>query len=615
MKKIYFSLLFLIITAVICLSQFLPVTKTVEANSAAKPGDFVPGELLVKFKSEAGRENPGALHAQMRATVKKEFPELGWQLVQLPDNVSTGEGLEQYSNFAGIESAQPNYIYRVALAPNDFWFGNGGMYGMQKISAPAAWETTTGDSNIVVAVIDTGIRYTHEDLAPNMWQNPGEIDANGVDDDGNGYVDDYYGYDFNNNNGNPIDEYGHGTHCAGTIGAVGNNTMGVVGVNWNVRIMSLKIHNAQGVATSADVIEAFNYARMMKNRGVNIRVTNNSYGGCSESCGYDQATKDAIDAAGQAGILNVFAAGNNNSNNETTPFYPSSYNSPSILAVAASDANDNRAGFSNYGALGVDLAAPGHQIVSTFKNSDSNYAYANGTSMAAPHVAGAAALLLAANPNLSVASLKATLMNTVNVLPQLNGVVKTGGRLNLAQAIAQQTLCTFSASPNGGLNFPTAGGNGSISVTTQQGCGYTGLPSANWITANPDEGSGSVFFTVSPNTTGVSRQATLNIAGQTFTITQSTLTPTAAKADIKGRVLTETGRGAANVWLELSGGNLIETVRVKTNSFGYFRFGEIGTGQSYVVTAESKRYSFEPAMQTVNLSGDIEGLNFLARQR
>jgi subtilisin family serine protease len=503
----------------------------------------------------------------------------------------------------------------VALAPNDFWFGNGGMYGMQKISAPTAWDTTTGDPNIVVAVIDTGIRYTHEDLAPNMWQNPGEIAANGVDDDGNGYVDDYYGYDFNNNNGNPIDEYGHGTHCAGTIGAAGNNTMGVVGVNWNVRIMSLKIHNAQGVATSADVIEAFGYARMMKNRGVNIRVTNNSYGGCSESCGYDQATKDAIDAAGQAGILNVFAAGNNNSNNETTPFYPASYNSPSILAVSASDANDNRAGFSNYGAMGVDLAAPGHQIVSTFKNSDSNYAFANGTSMAAPHVAGAAALLLAANPNLSVASLKATLMNTVNVLPQLNGVVKTGGRLNLAQAIAQQTVCTFSASPNGGLNFPLAGGNGSISVATQQSCGYTGFPSANWITANPDEGNGSVFFTVSPNTTGSARQATLNIAGQTFTITQSALTPTAAKAEIKGRVLTETGRGAANVWLEISGGNLTAPVRVKTNSFGYYRFSEIGVGEMYVVSAESKRYSFEPATQTINLSGNVEGIDFLARQR
>ncbi len=189
-----------------------------------------------------------------------------------------------------------------------------------------------------------------------MWSNPGETPGNGIDDDSNGFIDDVYGYDFRFNDADPLDEHGHGTHVAGTIGAKGNNALGVVGVNWHVRLMAIKIYDATGFGTtSAMLINAYNYVRLMKTNGVNIRVTNNSYSGCDEACGYDQATKDALDAMGNAGILNVFAAGNDNTNIDTSPAFPAGYTSPSVLSVASSTSTDARSGFSNYGAENVDL--------------------------------------------------------------------------------------------------------------------------------------------------------------------------------------------------------------------------------------------------------------------
>ena len=270
----------------------------------------------------------------------------------MPEGLSVKNALKQYENFAEVEYVQPNFYYHLLATPNDPQYTNTAMYGLGKIGAPQAWDLSTGSSDIVVADIDTGMRYTHEDLAANAWKNPGEINGNGIDDDDNGFIDDYYGWDFFYNDSNPIDDAGgHGTHTAGTIGAVGNNGVGVVGVNWNVKIMPLKIYSPNGTdSTSAMLVNAYSYVRMMKLRGVNIRVTNNSYGGCGEACGYDQATKDALDGMGDAGVLNVFAAGNDNTNNEVSPHYPSNYTSPSILAVAASTSTDTRASFSSYGA-------------------------------------------------------------------------------------------------------------------------------------------------------------------------------------------------------------------------------------------------------------------------
>jgi subtilisin family serine protease len=241
--------------------------------------------------------------------------------------------------------------------------------------------------------------------------------------------------------------------------------LGVAGVNWAVKIMPIKIYSPNGTdSTSAMLVNAYNYIRMMKLRGVNIKVTNNSYGGCGEACGYDQATKDGIDAMGDVGILNVFAAGNSNTNNDVTPHYPSTYTSPSIIAVAASDSGDAKASFSSYGAVSVDLAAPGLSILSTTWGSNSSYGTLSGTSMATPHVTGAAALLAAFNPNLSPASLKATILNNVDAVAAWNGLVKTGGRLNVDKALRNQTVCTFSPAANT-VTVPTRGGVFTLNVT------------------------------------------------------------------------------------------------------------------------------------------------------
>jgi len=492
------------------------------AQRRAEP--FVPGELLVKVRL-SGLEKQRLVRAKA-ASILEDLGDLGWVRVKLPAGISLEEGIRRFGSDPQIEAVQPNFYYQLMATPNDPQFNPpNSMYGMMKISAPAAWDIATGSAGVVVANIDTGIRYTHEDLAANIWTNPGEIAGNGVDDDGNGFADDYYGYDFRYNDPDPIDEHGHGTHTAGTIGAVGNNSLGVVGVNWNVKLMAIKIYSAAANdTTSAQLVNAYNYIRMMKNRGVNIRVTNNSYGGCTEACGYDQATKDAIDAMGDAGILNVFAAGNNNDNNDTSsnPNYPSTYTSPSILAVASSTSTDSRSGFSSYGAVSVDLAAPGSSIVSTTANTNSSYGPMSGTSMATPHVAGAAALLSALNPSLSVASLKATLMNTVDVLPAWAGLVKTGGRLNAAAALQNQTVCNFGLGSNA-VSVRRKGGSFSVTVTAGQNCDYAVKSNASWIKINgPDalSGNATVNFRVNLSLTAT-RSGTISIGGQTFAVSQS----------------------------------------------------------------------------------------------
>ncbi len=498
---------------------------SVFAQNSSK--NFADGELLVKYKTGVNSLAAVDANSRLGAKVVENFAELKWQRVKLPSNLSLGEAIGQYQSFAEVETVQPNFYYHLLNTPNDPQFTSAGMYGLSKIAAPAAWDLTTGSSTVVVADIDTGLQYAHEDLAANAWKNSGEIPNNGVDDDGNGFIDDYYGYDFFYNDPDPLDENGHGTHTAGTIGAVGNNALGVVGVNWNVKIMAIKIYSPAGTdTTSAMLVNAYNYVRMMKNRGVNIRVTNNSYGGCNEACGYDQATKDALDAMGNAGILNVFAAGNAGQNIESTPFYPASYTSPSILSVASSTSTDTRSGFSNYGAVSVDLAAPGSSILSTFNNAG-KYATLSGTSMATPHVAGAAALLAAYNPNLSVESLKATLMNSVDVLSAWNGIVKTGGRLNVAQALQHQTVCVYTFSTNS-INAPTKGGFFSINVSAPANCetsgaGFTASSQAKWISlsaANFSGANNTIQFRVGVNQT-VSRTGTITIGGRTLTVRQT----------------------------------------------------------------------------------------------
>ncbi len=483
--------------------------------------NFVKDELLVKFRPGASAEAVQKANAAFGTVLLESLGDLGWKRVKLPRGVTVNSTLEHYQSHIDVIAVQPKFYYRLLATPNDPRFGESGMYGLPKISAPQAWDISTGNQAVVVANIDTGIRYTHEDLAANMWVNSGETAGNGVDDDGNGFIDDVYGYDFRFNDSDPIDEHGHGTYTAGTIGAVGNNNLGVVGVNWNVKLMAIKIYSAGGSdTTSAMLINAYNYVRMMKNRGVNIRVTNNSYGGCAEACGFDQATKDAIDALGDVDILNVFAAGNSGTDNDVTPFYPASYTSPSVLAVAASRPDDSRQ-FS-YGANSVDLAAPGVVILSTGNASNTHYTNMSGTSMATPHVAGAAALLAGHNASLSAASLKATLMNAVDALPQWSGFVRTGGRLNVFEALQHPTVCNFGLSETSVI-APTKGGQFTVNVTAQPNCDYSVRSTANWIVVNGApvlSGNGHVKFLVRMNT-GIRRTGTIKIGEQTFTVSQT----------------------------------------------------------------------------------------------
>lgn len=491
----------------------------VSGQTAKRPA-FSNGEILVKFSLPIEHSNVKQMNRRNGAAVLESFGDAGWARLKLPPGISVEDAVKTYSRSAYVTAAQPNFYYYPQLIPNDPQFSHSGLYGLTKISAPAAWDLSTGSSSVVVANIDTGMRLTHEDLAANIWVNPGEIPGNGVDDDGNGFVDDVNGWDFFFNDSDPSDENSHGTHVGGTIGAVGNNAVGIVGVNWNVKIMPIKIYDATGNGTtSAMLINAYNYVRMMKLRGVNIRLTNNSYGGCDEACGYDQATKDAIDALGDADILNVFAAGNSGINIDGTPFYPASYDSPSILAVGGSDQDDNRR--FNFGANSVDLAAPGSLIYSTVHTTNSSYGTKSGTSMSTPHVAGAAALLAAYNPALSAASLKATLMGSVDQLPAFTGFNRSGGRLNVSRALNQQTVCSIKPAA-AEILVPTKGGSFEIGITAPQFCDYFVRSTARWVnitSESTDSGTTVIKFRVGVNPT-INRSAVVQVGSGSFTVVQ-----------------------------------------------------------------------------------------------
>lgn len=319
-----------------------------------------------------------------------------------------------------IASCEPEAVLRTEDLPNDSHYDQ--LWGLDKISAPAAWDETTG-GNVIVAVLDTGVDHTHPDLAENMWVNTDEIPGNGIDDDGNGYVDDIYGYDFYNNDGDPYDDHSHGTHCAGTIGARGNNTLGVVGVSWNVKIMALKFLAASGAGSTLDAAEAVDYA--VAN---GAKVLSMSFGGHFPST----ALRDALQRASDAGVLLVAAAGNNARDTDVLTHYPSGFDSETILAIAATDQDDNIAWFSNFGATKVDIAAPGVSIYSTVPG---GYAAMSGTSMATPHVAGLAALLSSYDPSLTALELKSKIMNSGDTLSSLQGLMVSSARIN-----AQRTL-------------------------------------------------------------------------------------------------------------------------------------------------------------------------------
>ncbi|UCH92378.1 MAG: S8 family serine peptidase, partial [Candidatus Aminicenantes bacterium] len=366
------------------------------------------------------------------------------------------EIVSNLQNTPGIRYAGFDYQVSIFQTPNDPKFSE--LWGMHNtgqtggtadadIDAPEAWDLATGSSGVIIAVIDTGVDYNHTDLSPNMWRNPGEVAGNGVDDDGNGYIDDIYGIDAYNSDSDPYDDHFHGTHCAGTVGAKGNDGFGVVGVNWDVKIMALKFLGSGGSGPTSGAVTCMDYVIDQKQKGQNIIATSNSWGGG----GADQNLLDAINTAGNLGVLFVAAAGNNSADNDTYNYYPSNYNTEYIISVAATDHNDQLASFSSWGANSVELGAPGVSVVSD--SPGNGFRTLNGTSMATPHVAGAVGLLASVFPNDTPLERKARICDYVDPIPALSGKTITGGRLNVYQAVqsAPFVVAKFSWTKNGDL--------------------------------------------------------------------------------------------------------------------------------------------------------------------
>ncbi|MDT7604711.1 MAG: hypothetical protein QOF61_2708 [Acidobacteriota bacterium] len=373
--------------------------------------------------------------AEQVAAQYRALPEVVYAEPNAEISLSPGEDEDDTAQEAGDPSDDDPPVVK-APAPNDPLFEE--QWSLQNtgqrsgktgadICATRAWTKTTGSSKVVVAVIDTGVDYRHADLAGNIWTRPAAL-APYTDED-LGTFDDTHGFDAADMDGDPMDDNGHGTHCAGIIGAEGDNRDGIAGINWHVQIMPLKFLRANGSGTLKDAIECINYVIARKRDGVNVRIISASWGSTMRS----RALEDAIRRAGEEGILFVAAAGNSSTNNDRFPHFPSNYDQPNVVSVAALDRNDRLARFSNFGARSVHLAAPGAEILSTWPNNQ--YEEHSGTSMATPEVAGVAALILAANPNMSMKELRARLLESVDKLPALEGKVATGGRLNAARAV------------------------------------------------------------------------------------------------------------------------------------------------------------------------------------
>jgi subtilisin family serine protease len=401
-------------------------------------------EVLVKFKSGVSQETIERLTAQRHDRVEDRIENVaGLDAIDDLDNADAATVVNEYSQLPEVEYAEPNYDIElddaeplVPILPRDPQFGdqwalaNSGQRGGKQgadISATLAWATTTGSNKVVVAVLDSGVDYTHEDLAGNMWHRPASIEA--YHDDELGTMDDEFGFNAIDFASDPMDENGHGTHCAGIIGAEGENNIGIAGVNWKVQIMPLKFMNAGGFGTTKDAIEAINYVIDRKKAGVNVRIISASWGSTQRS----RALEDVIRKAYENDILFVAAAGNATANNDRTPHFPSSYNVPNVVSVAALDRNDELARFSNYGLKSVAIAAPGVDILSTWLGNA--YEEKSGTSMATPVVAGVAALVLAEHPRMSVDDLKKKLLASTDPIVALKGKTVTGGRINAAKAL------------------------------------------------------------------------------------------------------------------------------------------------------------------------------------
>jgi subtilisin family serine protease len=499
------NLSFIIVTMLLALwaiagGQVLPTANANEyadlaalATPVDKQHEYVPDEVLVILADDVNANSAdigtivgGVVKRQISIATKRKNNRSHQQInnshnpkkvlrVKLPAGKSVQQAIAEHKakKDPRIVRVEPNYKVRALGVPNDTYFtslwamrntGQRGGTPNADIDAVSAWDITTGSDNVVVAVIDTGIDYRHPDIAANIWTNPDETAGNGLDDDHNGYIDDVHGFNFieGEHDGNVIDKNGHGTHCSGTIAGRGNNGLGVTGVNWQCKLMACRFLDESGSGSIADAIEAIYYA---VDNGADI--LSNSWGGGGPS----DAMKAAIIYAKNHGVLFVAAAGNDYDDCDYFPHYPSGYDISNVIAVAATDCNDELASFSNYGRNSVHLGAPGVNILSSVLNN--GYAYYSGTSMATPHVSGVAALLLAYNPSMSVSELKYRLTMTGDPIDSLTDKTITGRRLNAYNALTAAPLLAVTA-PNTNkilvqgfdytITWTSVGGSGTVDI-------------------------------------------------------------------------------------------------------------------------------------------------------
>lgn len=422
----------------VCLLTFL-FSSSAGASNFNLEYRHVPNELIVTYKADS------FVNPVYEAEVVTSFKSSNSHLIRFNSNLYNEDlytKAKRISQNPDVLSVEANVYYYLNAMPDDpdmdkqYGLHNTGQTRGKKgadIDAPEAWEINTGSKDVLVGVIDTGIDYSHPDLAPNMWTNPNEsgLDEegndkryNGIDDDDNGYIDDYRGWDFVNNDNDPKDDHNHGSHCAGVIGASGDNGVGITGVNWKVSLVGLKIFDSAGGSTTAAILEGVEYATL-----IGVDISSNSWGGGAYSQGMYNAIKDARDA----GILFVAAAGNSGRDADKYVNYPSGYELDNIISVAATDHKDKLAGYSNYGKTTVDVAAPGSDVYSTVTNG--RYQKMSGTSMATPHVAGLAALIKSTFPEIDYLGIKSRILKGVDPLPQLKSKLVTGGRINALKSL------------------------------------------------------------------------------------------------------------------------------------------------------------------------------------
>ncbi|MDE3068503.1 MAG: S8 family serine peptidase [Verrucomicrobiota bacterium] len=497
--------------------------------------DFAPEKVLVKPRAGVSLS---ALNLTLGVHVLSVYPAIGnLQVIQVPSSMTSSTLIALYQQSGLAQYAEHDFYVRALAAPDDFYYAQGNLWGLHNygqfggktnadIDAPEAWDIQHDASNIIVAVVDTGVRYTHEDLAANMWVNP---------------ADGSHGTNVVAGNTDPGDDYGHGTHVAGTIGAVGNNEIGVVGVAWRVQIMACKFLDATGNGTIDGAIACLDYARAH-----GAKIVNASWGASSFT---SQALHDAIASLRDAGILFVAAAGNSGADNDVAPVYPASYSDlDNVISVAASDPSDTLTSWSDYGATNVDLAAPGAEIFSCWNGSNSDYQYDDGTSMACAMVSGAAAVMEAHFPDDGYQQIKQQLLANVDPLPSLQGKCISGGRLNLYKALTggaapPPLTASFTAIPSSGqapltVQFTDTSTGNPTSWDWSFGDGSADSPAQNPSHTYTNAGSYTATLTVtgSGGQTSSASQTLAVTNGSSSSLPVITLAATQPDAYVSGQV-------------------------------------------------------------------------------